>query len=32
MSEPRQEFSASLAKEAVWTVVVGAMPAAAAAR
>ena len=32
MSEPRQEFSASLAKDAVWTVVVEALPAAAAAR
>ena len=32
MNEPRQELSASLAKDAVWTVVVEAMPAAAAAR
>jgi hypothetical protein len=31
MSEPGQEFSASLAKDAVWTVVVEAMPAPAAA-
>ena len=32
MSEPRQEFSAGLTEDAVWTVVVEAMPAAAAGR